>query len=249
MKELTLFDKQNETISKIHHEGDMVSLTDLWREAGSPANKRPVDWLNMDSTKQLVETMEIMFKSGLKPLLKTKRGKTGGGTFTHKSIALAYAKYLDPKLHVLVNEVFFQRVEEEKNPDLIAERYIHTYKRKGKTDKWITERFEGRAARNMFTATLAEHNVAGEGFRNCTNAIYEPLFGGTTAAIREKYGIEKRKNIRDNLTMVQLAAIKFSETLASDDIEKNNRKGNAQCESASRRASVAVGQALMSYAK
>ncbi|MDR1182438.1 MAG: KilA-N domain-containing protein [Bacteroidales bacterium] len=249
MKELTLFDKQNETISKIHHEGDMVSLTDLWKAAGSPSNKRPIDWQEKESTREFIDTLEDMFKSAKIALLKTKRGKTGGGTYGVKQIALAYAKWLDPKLHVLVNEVFFQRVAEEKNPDLIAERYIHTYKRKGKTDKWITERFEGRAARNMFTATLAEHKVVGEGFRDCTNAIYEPLFGGTTAAIREKYGIEKRKNIRDNLNMVQLAAIKFSETLASDDIEKNNRKGNVQCETASRRASVVVGQALMSYTR
>jgi len=36
-----------------------------------------------------------------------------------------------------VNEVFFQRLEEEKNPDLIVDRAIATYKRKGKDDKWI----------------------------------------------------------------------------------------------------------------
>ena len=112
MKELTLFDRQNEIVSKIHHEGDMVSLTDLWKAAECPTNKRPVDWLNMDSTKQLIETMQTMFQSGQKPLCVTRRGGKNPGTDAHKSLALAYAKYLDPKLHVLVNEVFFQRIEE-----------------------------------------------------------------------------------------------------------------------------------------
>jgi hypothetical protein len=232
----------------------MVSMTDLWKEAGSDKDKTPNDWLNIDASKQLVETVASMLNTAHNgnvdiQVVKTKRGGKGGGggTWAHKQIALAYAKYLDPKLHVLVNEVFFQRVEEEKNPDLIADRYIKTYKRHGKTDRWIGERFEGKVARNGYTATLAEHGVTGEGYRNCTNAIYEPLFGGGTVVIREKYGIEKGKNIRDNLSVVQLAAIKFSETLAGDDIEKNQRNGNAQCEIASRRASNAVRQALVSH--
>lgn len=117
--------------SRINFDAEMISLTDLWREAGSDENKRPVIWQRQDSTRQLIEALAVMVKGDLKSLLKIKKGKYGG-TYAHKSIALAYAKYLDAKLHVLVNEVFFQRVEEEKNPDLIADRYIMTYQKKGK---------------------------------------------------------------------------------------------------------------------
>ena len=257
MKELTLFDKQSEVVSKIHHEGEMVSLTDLWKEVGSPSNKRPVDWLNMDTTQQLVDTVKSLVGNQAKwvkttsadyHVVKTKKGgKQGGGTWAHKNLALAYAKYLHPKLHVLVNEVFFQRVEEEKNPDLIADRYISTYKKRGKSTEWIKQRLDGKLSRNAFTETLARHQVTGKGYGKCTNAIYKPLFGGDAIVIREKYGIEKGKNIRDNLSQVQLVAIQFSETLASDDIEKNNRTGNAQCENASRKASDAVRQALINH--
>lgn len=44
-------------------------------------------------------------------VLKSKRGKTGGRTCGHKQIDLSYAKWLDPKLHVLVNSDFFDRIE------------------------------------------------------------------------------------------------------------------------------------------
>ena len=247
-QEITLFDKQNKMVTKIHHEGDMISLTDLWREAGSHKDKTPNDWANIASNQQLIDTVANMLNTAHNGIIKSKRGK-GGGTWAHKQIALAYAKYLDPKLHILVNEVFFQRVEEEKNPDLIVDRAISTYKRKGKSDVWIKQRLDGKLSRNHFTAILAEHKVVGKGYSKCTNAIYNPLFGGDAVLVREKYGIERSKNIRDNLPMLQLAAIQFSETLASDDIEKNNRLGNAQCERASRIASNVVRNALLTHKK
>ncbi len=59
-------------------------------------------------------------------IIKSKRGK-GGGTYGIRQVALEYAKYLDADLAVIVNEVFFQRIEEEKNPDLIGQRYIKAY--------------------------------------------------------------------------------------------------------------------------
>ena len=61
-----------------------------------------------------------------------------GGTFAHPQIALAYAKYLSPKLHIFVNQVFFERLEERHNPELsIARgraRAIETWHKQGKSD-------------------------------------------------------------------------------------------------------------------
>lgn len=241
--ELTKFNKED-LLNRINFDADMISLTDLWKEAGSDENKRPIIWQRQDSTKQLIETLSIMLKGDSESLLKVKKGRYGG-TYAHKSIALAYAKYLDAKLHVLVNEVFFQRVEEEKNPDLIVDRAISTYKRRGYSEDWILKRLDGKAKRNAFTACLADHGCDKDGFRNSTNAIYTPLFGGSSAVVREKYGLEKRDNIRDNLSEVELEAIKFAETLAKDAIQRNNLRGNAKCEIASSNASKIVANALI----
>ena len=173
-------------------------------------------------------------------VLKSKRGKSDGGTQAHKNLALAYAKWLDPKLHILINEVFFQRIEEEKNPDLIADRYIKAYKKRGKDEKWIQERFEGKVVRNTFTSTLAKHGVKHDGFRQCTNAIYSPLFGGKTDVIRQKKNLPEKANIRDNLSRLELMSVKFAEELASENIKNNNLQGNNECAKASFIASNAV---------
>lgn len=149
----------------------------------------------------------------------------------------------------MVNEVFFQRIEEEKNPDLIGQRYINAYKRKGKDNKWISERLKSIDSRNGFTKTLAMHGVTGEGYRNCTNAIYEPLYGGTASVVREKKGLIKGQSVRDSMSRVELAAVGLAEALASDEIEKKNINGNGSCEIASRRASRSVANALIEHKK
>lgn len=235
-------------LDNIGRDGDLLSITDLWKAAGSPENKRPIDWKEKESTKEYIETLAITFSSAEKALLKTKRGR-GAGTYAHKSIALTYAKYLDPALHILVNEVFFERVEEEKNPDLIGQRYLKAYQKKGKSADWTAQRLKSIGTRNTFTKTLAAHGVAGEGFRDCTNAVYEPLYGGTANVIRIKKGLEKSQSIRDNMSKVELAAVDLIEALASDEIEKKDIRGNAGCEITTRRASRSVANALIEHKK
>ena len=255
-REVTLFDRQNEIVSTIRHEGDMVSMTDLWREAGSPQGKTPNDWIRQDSSKQLIETVGNMLvtvsnRNVDNQIVRTKRGGSGGGggTYGHKQVALAYAKYLDPKLHVLVNEVFFQRLEEEKNPDLIIDRAIATYKRKGKTDKWIGQRLKSKGTRNEFTSCLAAHGVERDGFKNCTNAIYRPLYGGTTAVVRAKKHLDDKENIRDNMNLEELCAVEFAEMLSRNKINANNLNGNAQCELACTHSSNQVANLIIQSRK
>ena len=185
---------------------------------------------------------------GFSHIIKSKRGK-GGGTYGIKHVVLEYAQYLDADLGVLVNEVFFQRVEEEKNPDLIVDRAINTYKRKGKNERWIAQRIQGKISRSAFTSTLASHGVEREGFRNCTNAIYSHLYGGGTNVIREKKNLPKTANIRDHMSIAELMAVGLAEALASEDIEKNDLRGNGKCELASGKASKIVAYAVMEHNK
>lgn len=235
-------------LENIGRDGDLLSLTDLWKIAGSPQGKEPAQWLRQEVTQQLIETVSGILNVCQNHIIKSKRGKSGG-SYAHRQISLAYAKYLDPALHVLVNEVFFQHIEEEKNPDLIGQRYIKAYEKRGKSADWTAERLKSIGTRNMFTRTLAAHGVSGDGFRNCTNAIYEPLYGGTTNVIRAKKGLSKNQSIRDNMSEVELAAVGLIEALASDEIERKDIQGNADCEITSRRASRTVANALIEHKK
>ena len=242
---LSLFDQDKaKIIQNIHADNGMISLTDLWKEAGSIANKELKDWLRKESTESFINSLSRILKVEKSHLIKIKRGK-GGGTWGHKQIAIEYAQYLDPKLAVLVNEIFFERVEEEKNPDLIVDRAIKSYQRHGKDQKWISTRMESKVKRNFFTQCLAQHGVNKDGFRNCTNAVYNGLFGGTTAVVREKKGLQPKDNIRDNLSITELAAISLSEALAMEDIENNNRRGSAQCELSTSNATRSVAKAIL----
>ena len=245
MMELIKINKKN-ILENVKVENGMFSLTDLWKLANSPKNQNPNDWIRTDSATELIETVASILNTVSNHIIKTKRGK-GGGSYAHKNIALAYAKYLDPKLHVLVNEVFFERLEEEKNPDLIIDRYKKTYRRKGHTEEWISKRLQSVNTRNHFTSILSRHGVQQEGFKNCTNAIYEPLFGGSSAVVRERKGLVANANIRDNVSALELQAIMMAEMLAADDVSRNNRTGNAQCEIASRKAAASVSKSIIEF--
>lgn len=248
MNEIKIYNESTKALVNIHSDGEMISLTDLWREVGSPKNKEIKRWLESEPVNRFINTVSVLLKVGISDVIKIKRGKNGG-TWGHKQIALEYAQYLDPKLAVMVNSVFFERIEEEKNPDKIAERYTKTYQKLGKSDKWINERFKGISTRNAFTKTLAAHKVEQEGFRNCTNNIYTPLFGGSTNVVREKKGLDKSQSIRDNLSAVELAAVGLAELLAMENIEKNNVIGSAKCEVVCFNSSKAVANAVIQSRK
>lgn len=248
MNEIKIYNEQSKSLMNIHSDGEMISLTDLWKEAGSDKQKTPAKWQETETAIGFIAATCKILNIAKNDVLKSKRGKNGG-TWGHKQIALEYAQYLDPKLAVLINQVFFERVEEEKNPDLIIDRGIKTYEKLGKAPAWIDERIKGKLTRNSFTKTLAAHGVVHQGFRNCTNAIYNPLFGGSTDVVREKKGLDKTQSIRDNLSVIELAAIGLSELLAMENITKNGIKGGGKCEIACKQSSKAVANAIVQSRK
>ena len=94
--------------------GGMLNLTDLWRVAGSPDNRRPADWLDLEEAKRLrthagIDWTEIddpvAAQAGLAGLLNldidglvaTVRGHQGG-VWAHWQLALSYARSLSPHL-------------------------------------------------------------------------------------------------------------------------------------------------------
>lgn len=91
-----------------------VSLNDLHAAAGGSKGKDPRHWGSLTTTKELTNALlsnvaksDIWTESGETSVIYTKRGNNGG-TFAHPVIALAYAKYLSPELHIEVNEVFLR---------------------------------------------------------------------------------------------------------------------------------------------
>jgi hypothetical protein len=88
-----LFDRETNT-------GD---LTALWRAAGAPENKRPIDWTRGAQAQEILEALSQREKVEISHLLFVQPGRTGG-TWAHWQIALIYAHYLSPELYLAWNE-------------------------------------------------------------------------------------------------------------------------------------------------
>lgn len=223
MEELTPFGFEIRKDSK-----GRLCLTDLWIASGSDKSKKPAKWQETVDAKAFIKATCKILNILETDIIDTKRGKSGG-SYGHKQILLEYAQYLSPELGVVVNEVYFQRMEEEKNPQLAIDRAVKTWEKKGKTPEWISTRLNGKAARLVFTHTLSSHGVKGIGFKDCTNAIYKPLWGGTAALVRVKKNLPEKSNTRENMTTTELLAVSLAESLASDNINKHEIFGNVGC--------------------
>lgn len=195
---------------------------------------------------EFLSSLSKIYKDEKSVFIKTKRGK-GGGTYGNKQVVLEYAQYLDTDLAVLVNEVFFQRSEDEKSPDRYIDKAHAAYKRMGKSDEWIQKRIISKLSRNHYTDVLKAHDVSGNGYGMCTNAIYIPLFNGGADVIRRKKNLPGKANVRDNMSLLELSAVNLSGVLASDSIDRFEAYGNTECSVVSKSASSFVADAIMKH--
>lgn len=207
----------------------MLSLTDLHKASGASKGLNPAKWQETEAAKAFIEATAQILNIPIGDIIESKRGKAGG-TYAHKQIALAYAKALSPDLHYAVNQAFFERLEEEANPDKIIDRGIATYKKQGHTEEWIADRLSGKASRVALCSTLSRHGVTNKGFGPCTNAIYTALYGGGADKVREKKNLPAKANPRDHMGRMELSALMFAENLAAESIERKNINGDKPCE-------------------
>lgn len=88
----------------ISERGEMLSLTDMWKAAGSPKTKRPSDW-KKDSGRMEFLRHIAAFLNTLPEVIWVGEKGVGGATFAHWHVALAYARYLSPDFERWCNDV------------------------------------------------------------------------------------------------------------------------------------------------
>lgn len=66
--------------------GEMLSLTDMWKAAGSPANQAPAQWLRSAAATNFTQTVAVIVGNSHDKLVDTKKR---GGTTAHWQIGLA----------------------------------------------------------------------------------------------------------------------------------------------------------------
>jgi hypothetical protein len=204
----------------------LVSLTDLHKAAlarGLADGKRtPGDW-SREAGAPFIEFVAEHLNTRKAGIYRALRGK-GGGTFAHWQIALAYAKYLSPELHMQVNEVYarFKSADVTLAAD-VADRA------KPQDAEWLARRVQGTVARNRLTSTLAAHGVSGKGYADCTNAIYRNVLGGKKSEVCAARGLRRGTNLRDVMDSEQLTLTAMSELVARRRIEQREARGNQAC--------------------
>ncbi len=226
----------------------LVDLNLLWQMSQASETQSPRRWVALPETKRLVEQISKELNVEKSVILKSKRGK-GGGTLAHYKLAIEYAGYLSVELRSLFLGWIKERIEEESNPELSVsrgrERAIAQWRRQGKSEDWIDTRLKGIEDRHSYTDSLKKHGVSkGYEFAGCTNAIYEPILGGTAKEVKEKRNLPAKRSIRDGISRAELAALQLAEIVVSDRMDKEDSQGFKECKSVAERTSKAIAQAI-----
>lgn len=163
----------NSEISRLNYhghvitdKGDMLSLTDMWKAAGSQSGRAPSDWCDLASTKEFVSAVEASFNAGKSGII-TKKGRNGG-TLAHWQIGLAYAKYLSPEFHMWCNTQVRAVMEGKVAPAVSAET-LEQIERSFGIMRMLAHKvteiekampiIAGQMADTILTARLAEKNL------------------------------------------------------------------------------------------
>jgi len=102
--------------NRVSLKGDMVSLTGLWKAAGSDPSKQPAKWRDLPSTKEFASHLaDVVLRKSEDEIFSVARGRNAQ-TFANWHIAMAYARYLDPAFAVRCNEIVRNHMEQRIAP-------------------------------------------------------------------------------------------------------------------------------------
>ena len=119
-------------------------------------------------------------------------------------------------------EVGRDRIEETMNPELIAERLVATYERKGYTQEWINQRLQAISARKELTDEWKSHGVQqGKEYAILTDELTRAWSGLTTRQYKNLKGL-KKESLRDNMSTTELTINQLAEVAAKELSQKEN---------------------------
>ena len=126
---------------------------------------------------------------------------------------------------VWLAEVGRDRIEETMDPELIAERLVRTYERKGYTREWINQRLMAISARKELTDEWKNHGIRqGKEYAILTDEITKAWSGMTTRQYKNLKGL-KKESLRDNMSTTELVLNMLAETATKEISQTENPQG------------------------
>lgn len=125
-------------------------------------------------------------------------------------------------LKMWLAQVGRERIDETLDPELIAERLIATYERKGYSREWINQRLMAISARKELTDEWRDSGIAkSREFAMLTDEVTKAWSGMNTRQYKNLKGL-KKESLRDNMSTTELVLNMLAET-ATKDISRQVR--------------------------
>ncbi len=119
-----------------------------------------------------------------------------------------------------------ERIQETIDPSLAIERARRTYKKKGYTDEWINARIKGIPARTELTDEWKNRGVTdSKDFAILTDEISLGTFDITTRKHKIIKHIDKKQNLRDHMSPLELALTTLAEVTTTELHRTNDSQG------------------------
>ena len=118
-----------------------------------------------------------------------------------------------------------ERVKEMADPSTAIDRVRETYKKLGRSEKWIQQRMTGQETRNKFTDYWSEHDIKeGEEYAILTNIIHQEWSGLSVKEHKNLKGL-KSQNLRDHMSEAELIFTALAELSTRQVAESENATG------------------------
>jgi DNA-damage-inducible protein D len=123
--------------------------------------------------------------------------------------------------------VGFERVQEERDPELTIRRAIFHYQLQGRSDDWIERRIRSVVVRTELTSEWHKRGIAqGREYAILTNIIAAATFGGVTVSgHRQIKGLGKNHDLRDHMTDLELIFTMLGEKSTTEIARVRNAQG------------------------
>ncbi len=118
-----------------------------------------------------------------------------------------------------------ERIDEVFDPEIAVNRAIDYYRKRGYSDKWISERLNGILNRKKLTDTWKENGInENYEYAMLTNEIYKGWSGMKASEYKELKGLRK-ESLRDNMTDIEVALTNIGEIATRDIAREEHPQG------------------------
>ena len=146
-------------------------------------------------------------------------------------------------------EVGKERIEETLDPELIAERLVATYERKGYTREWINQRLMAISARKELTDEWKDRGInQNKEYAILTDEITKAWSGMSTRQYKNLKGL-KKESLRDNMSTTELVLNMLAETATRELSEAEKPDGLNQNISVAKKGGKIAGDARKAIEK